>query len=114
MRIPSLALVLALGACDDTAPAPDASTVCDPMTVTVTPATPSVPAGMTVQLRATLTCTSGTTREITAQADWQTFDTFTATVSSGGLVTAKKAGQTTITATAATLTGMAMLTVTPP
>lgn len=110
----ALWIAIALAACDGSdGPEVDASTVCDPMMVTVTPASPSVPVGMTVQLAATLTCTSGVTRDITTQADWQTFDTFTATVSSAGLVTTKKRGMTTITATAATLMGMAALTVTP-
>lgn len=111
----ALTIAIALAACDSpTGPELDASTVCDPMMVTVTPASPTVPAGMTIQLAATLTCTSGVTRDITAQADWQTFDTFTATVSSAGLVTAKKVGATTITATSASLMGMAALTVTAP
>lgn len=83
------------------------------MAVSVAPATPSVPVGMTTQLAATLTCANGQTRDVTAQADWQTFDTFTATVSSAGVVTAKKAGMTMITATAANHMGMATLTVTP-
>jgi len=109
------ALLALAAACDGpTGPELDASTVCEPMMVTVTPASPSVAAGMTVQLTATLTCVSGVTRDITAQADWQTFDTFTATVSSAGLVTAKKIGMTTISATATTLMGMAALTVTAP
>lgn len=110
----ALWIAIALAACEGPdGPELDASTVCDPMMVTIAPAAPSVPVGMTVQLAAILTCTSGVTRDITAQADWQTFDTFTATVSSAGLVTAKKVGRTTITATAAALTGMAALTVTP-
>jgi uncharacterized protein YjdB len=108
-------IAIALAACDGPqGPELDASTVCDPMMVSVSPSSPTVPAGMTVQLTATLTCVSGVTRDITALADWQTFDTFTATVSSAGLVTAKKAGTTTITATSAGLMGMAALTVTPP
>lgn len=111
----ALWLPLALVACTDAgAPKPDASTACVPMSITVAPATPSVPAGMTVQLAATLICASGETRDVSTAADWQTFDTFTATVSSSGLVTAKKAGMTTITASAATVMGMARLTVTPP
>lgn len=110
-----LLIALALVACDGPkGPELDASTVCAPMMVTVTPAAPTVPVGMTVQLTATLTCTNGVTRDISAQADWQTFDTFIATVSSAGVATAKKAGMTTITATSAGLMGMAALTVTPP
>jgi uncharacterized protein YjdB len=108
-----IAIALLAGCDKPTGPELDASTVCAPMMVTVTPATPMVPVGMTVQLTATLTCANGVTRDITAQADWQTFDTFTATVSSAGLVTTKKAGSTTITATSAGLTGMAALTVRP-
>lgn len=110
-----LIIAILIAGCDGpSGPELDASTVCAPTMVTITPAAPMVPAGMTVQLTATLTCASGVTRDISALADWQTFDTFTATVSSTGLVTAKKAGMTTITATSAALMGMAALTVTPP
>ncbi len=84
------------------------------MSIAVTPATVSIPATMTAQLTATITCTSAATRDATDQVNWQVFNTFVATVSSKGVVTAKTAGMTMIVADAGGLMGMATVTVTPP
>jgi L-serine deaminase len=113
--IRGLILALVLAGCDGpTGPELDASTACTPMMLGVTPVTVSVPAGMTAQLTATITCTSGVTRDVTDQVNWQVFNTFVATVSSKGVVTAKTAGSTMIVADSAGLMGMATVTVTPP
>ncbi|MEO7097018.1 MAG: Ig-like domain-containing protein [Polyangiales bacterium] len=109
----ALCLAAALAACSDPkGPELDASTACTPMSLAVTPVTVSIPAGMTSQLAAVITCTSGATRDATEQVNWQVFNTFVATVSSKGVVTAKTAGTTMIVADAAGLMGMATVTVT--
>jgi len=88
-------------------------TVTEPVaTVTVTPATASVQAGSTVQLTATPRDTNGNTlsgRTIT----WSSSNTTMATVSAGGVVTARTAGSATITATSEGRSGTSAITVTP-
>ena len=85
-------------------PAPVAS-------VTVSPASPSVLIGQTVQLTATPRDANGNPlagRTIT----WSSDNTTVATVSTSGLVTAKVAGSATITATSEGQSGSASVTVT--
>ncbi|HYS59088.1 MAG TPA: alkaline phosphatase family protein [Gemmatimonadales bacterium] len=80
--------------------------------VTVSPASASVPAGQTVQLSATLRDANGTIltgRSVT----WASNNTPVATVTGTGLVTAKVAGSATITATSEGQSGTAAITVTP-
>jgi len=55
--------------------------------------------GQTSQLTATATMTNGTTQIITAQATWSSANQAVATVSSGGLVTARRSGTVQVTAT---------------
>ena len=79
-------------------------------TVTVTPAAPSVSAGQTVQLTATLKDSAGNTltgRTVT----WTSSNTAAATVSGSGLVTGVAAGSATITATSGGKSGTATITV---
>ncbi len=81
--------------------------------VTVSPASASVPAGQTAQLTATPKDAAGNPlsgRVIT----WASSNTSVATVSSSGLVTGKVAGSATITATSEGQSGTAAITVTPP
>src|SRR5204863_8608862 len=78
--------------------------------VTVSPATASVPAGQTVQLTATLKDANGNTltgRTVT----WVSSNTAAATVSASGLVTGKLAGAATITATSEAQSGTSAITV---
>jgi uncharacterized protein YjdB len=80
--------------------------------VTVTPASPSVAAGTTVQLTATLRDTDGNAlsgRPVT----WSSNAAGVATVSASGLVTGVGAGTATITATSEGKTGTSTITVTP-
>jgi uncharacterized protein YjdB len=81
--------------------------------VTVSPASASVPAGQTVQLTATPKDASGAPlsgRTVT----WSSDNTAVATVSSSGLVTGVAVGTATITATSEGKNGTAAMTVTPP
>src|SRR5207247_310288 len=81
--------------------------------VTVSPATASVPAGQTVQLTATLKDANGNTltgRTVT----WSSDNTAVATVSRSGLVSGVVAGAATITATSEAKTGTSAITVTAP
>src|SRR5207244_1302115 len=81
--------------------------------VTVSPASGSVPAGSTLQLAATPKDASGnalTGRTIT----WSSSDNSVATVSSSGLVSGVVAGSATITATSEGQSGPSAITVTPP
>src|SRR5439155_17156053 len=92
------------GAARLTVPVPVAS-------VTVSPASASVPAGQTAQLTATPKDVNGNPlsgRVIT----WASSNTSVATVSSNGLVTGKVAGSATITATSEGQSGTASVTVT--
>src|SRR5436309_12205760 len=80
--------------------------------VTVSPASASVPAGQTVQLSATLRDANGnilTGRSVT----WSSNNTPVATVTGAGLVTGKVAGSATITATSEGQSGTSAITVTP-
>src|SRR5438034_1080199 len=80
--------------------------------VTVSPASASVPVGQTVQLSATLRDANGailTGRPVA----WASNNTAAATVTGTGLVSAKVAGSATITATSEGQSGTAAMTVTP-
>ncbi len=96
--------------------------------IAVTPATPTVPRGLTKQMTATGTFSDNTTQDVTTQATWASDTPATATVNNAsgprGLVTTVAigtakitatigavAGSTTVTETAATLVSIA---VTPP
>src|SRR5439155_484148 len=83
-------------------------------TVTVSPATASVPVGQTVQLTATPRDANGT--PLTGRAvSWSSSNTSVATVSTSGRVTGAAAGSATITATSEGQSGTAAITVvTPP
>src|SRR5207247_7680798 len=80
--------------------------------VTVSPASASVPVGQTQQLTATLKDANGTVLTGRPVA-WSSNNTPVATVTGTGLVTAKVAGSATITATSEGQSGTAAITVTP-
>src|SRR6266702_445812 len=80
--------------------------------VTVSPASASVPVGQTQQLTATLKDANGTVLTGRPVA-WSSNNTPVATVTGTGLVTAKVAGSATITATSEGQSGTASITVTP-
>ena len=80
-------------------------------TITVTPATPSVVAGNTLQMIATGTYDDGSTKNISGTATWTTSDSSIATVSSAGVLTGVATGTATITATSAAISGTTTATV---
>jgi uncharacterized protein YjdB len=80
-------------------------------TITVTPATPSVIAGDTLQLTATGSYDDGSTKNISGSVTWTTSDNGVATVSSAGLLTGVAEGTATLTATSAAISGTTTATV---
>jgi uncharacterized protein YjdB len=80
--------------------------------VTVAPPSASVKVNSTVQLAATAFDANGNTVP-SATFTWQSSDGPTASVNSSGLVTGKKAGTVTITATSNAKSGSSTITVTP-
>ncbi len=82
--------------------------------VDLTPASPSVPRGGTLQLTATAVFTNGNPTDVTAQATWSSASSGVATVSSGGLLSGVVTGTSVVTATYLGVTGTTTATVTPP
>jgi len=108
-RISLFVLVALTAACSGDGPStPAAPTVA---TVSVSPATASVVAGLTTTLTASVRDASGTAMG-TAVA-WSSSNTAIATVGSGGVVTGVAAGMATITATADGKSGSSQVTVLP-
>jgi hypothetical protein len=66
--------------------------------ITVTPASPSIPVGVTHQFNATGTYSDGSTLDLTRSVTWASADTTQATIASSGLATAIAAGSSAITA----------------
>ncbi len=86
--------------------------------ITVTPASPSVAAGLTQQLTATARMTDTTTQDVTTQVVWASATSATATVSnavgSEGLATGVAEGTSVVSATLNAVSGSVTLTVTAP
>lgn len=78
--------------------------------IAVTPATPALAPGATVQLTAIATLVDGSTKDVTATAAWGSSDLTIAMVGAG-LVTAIADGATTIAATSSSVIGSAAVTV---
>ena len=78
--------------------------------IAVTPANPSMPAGLSQQLTATGTYTDGSTRDLTGVASWTSSDSTTVSVTSAGNATAVKQGSATITATSSGISGATTVT----
>ncbi len=83
-----------------------------PASVTVTPATASVPVGGSVQLSAEVLDDDGNVLDVTVT--WSSSSTGVATVSSSGLVSGTALGDATITARVKNVSGTAYVTVVPP
>ena len=79
--------------------------------VAVTGNAPTI--GLTAQLTATATFSSGVNQNVTSQATWQSSNTAIATVNSAGVVTGVSAGDVDITATYQAVAGRARLSVVP-
>jgi hypothetical protein len=108
MRTSAAFALLALGACGgggDGGPPAVA-------TVTITPATPQVEAGLTTQLSASARDAQG--NSLSNPITWSSSAATVATVSGAGLVTGVAAGTATITAAAGGKQGTATVTVVPP
>ncbi|MBI1740057.1 MAG: Ig-like domain-containing protein [Candidatus Koribacter versatilis] len=82
--------------------------------IQVTPANPSVAAGLTQQFRATGTYSDSTTKDLTSTATWSSSNATVATIAAGGLATSHAQGSSTITASQDGFTGTATLQVTAP
>ena len=80
--------------------------------IAVSPATASMTAGATQQLKANATYSDGTTSALTSGVTWTSSNTSIATVTSAGLATGVAAGTATIKAAADGFTATATLTVT--
>ncbi len=85
------------------------------LSITVTPAVPTIPLGSTKQFTATGSYTDGSTQNITGTVTWTSNTLAVATISNAagmnGLATSVGTGQTTITATLGSITGSTTLTV---
>ena len=86
------------------------------ISIAVTPATPTIALGATLQFTATGTFTDGTTQNLTGTATWSSDTVSTATIGTPGvtigLATGVGQGMANITATSGTVSGSTMLTVT--
>jgi len=82
------------------------------VSISVTPAAPSLAKGLTQAFTATGTFSDGTKQDLTASVTWASSNTATATIASTGIATGVAAGTTSISATQGSLTGSATLTVT--
>ncbi len=80
--------------------------------IDILPATASLTAGASQQFAATGHFSDGTSQDMTASVTWASQTTSVATISASGLVTAKSAGTSMITATSGGVTGSGSLTVT--
>ncbi|MBJ6725984.1 N,N-dimethylformamidase beta subunit family domain-containing protein [Geomesophilobacter sediminis] len=81
------------------------------VSLSVTPAAPTLLVGTTQQFTATGTYTDGSTQDLTSQVTWSTSNAAVATVAASGLATAVASGSSTITATSGTLRGSSTVTV---
>ena len=111
------AAVLAISACggggsgSGTTPPPTTPSL---VSIAVTPAAPSVAAGLTQQFVATGTYSDGTKTDLTHSATWSSDAPNIATVSTSGLATSKVQGAANITATVGSVKGSTGFTVTAP
>jgi hypothetical protein len=81
--------------------------------ITVTPSHPTLAAGQTQQFTATGTFSNNTTQNLTSQVTWASATTMVASITTGGLASARVVGTTTISATFNGISGSTVLTVTP-
>ncbi|HTC87348.1 MAG TPA: Ig-like domain-containing protein [Bryobacteraceae bacterium] len=84
------------------------------VSIAVSPAAGSIPAGTSQQYTATGTYTDGTTQNLTSAAVWTSSATGIATINSAGLATSSTPGGTTIEATVGSIQGSTPLTVIAP
>lgn len=94
--------------CGGTPSAPSQRTL---QSITVTPATATVPKGLSTTFAATGTYSDGTSGDVTSQATWASSNTSVAYMT-GAYASADSIGTSTVTATVGSLTATATLTVT--
>jgi uncharacterized protein YjdB len=82
--------------------------------IQVTPASPSVAAGLTQQFQAVGTYSDSSTKDLTSTVNWSSSSTTVATIAAGGLATSHAQGSATITASQNGVSGTATLQVTAP
>jgi uncharacterized cupredoxin-like copper-binding protein len=82
--------------------------------IAVTPDPGSVPAGASIQFKATATYSDGSAADITSTADWELENAAVATLGNAGSATADAAGSTTVTAIKDGVNGTAQMNVTLP
>ena len=80
-------------------------------TITVTPANPTIPKGLTQQFKATGNYSDGTHHDLTASVSWSSGTTTVATVDSNGSATAAGTGTAVIKATSGVVSGETKITV---
>jgi Bacterial Ig-like domain (group 2) len=76
------------------------------------PANSTIATGTTEPFTATGNYSDGSTKNLTGSVGWQSQNTNSATITTGGMATAKAAGSSTIMATSGSVTGSTLLTVT--
>jgi phospholipase C len=81
------------------------------VSITVTPANPILPVGVSVQMLATGTFSDGTKQDITTSVTWSSSSSSVASVSSNGVMTTNAAGLATVKAVQGTSSGSTSLTV---
>ena len=82
------------------------------VSIQVTPPNPSTPVGALQSFTATGTFSDGSQQNMTTSVNWTSSSSGVASIASSGVTTSLGAGQTTITATAGSVTGSTTLTVT--
>ena len=82
------------------------------VSISVTPANPSIVKNGTQQFTATGTYSDNSTQNLTSSVTWSSTNTAVATITSGGLATGVGAGSTTISATSGSISGSTNLVVT--
>lgn len=115
-----LSLSLVLFACggggssqpSSTTPPPPPTTSPSLTTLQVTPGAVSVAPGVTQQFTATGTYSDGSSKDLTASAQWNTSDSAIASMAGAGKVTAVGGGTVTVTATSGKVQALATLQVT--
>jgi Bacterial Ig-like domain (group 2) len=104
----SLCALLLLSSCAGTPPSSTPAL----RSITVMPANATIATGTTEPFTATGNYSDGSTKSLTGSVGWQSQNTNAATITTGGMATAKAAGSSTIMATSGSVTGSTLLTVT--
>jgi trimeric autotransporter adhesin len=82
------------------------------VSISVSPASSTLPSGETLKFSATGTYTDGSTKHLNSGVQWSSSNPTAATISAAGVASGVSMGTSTITATVGAITGTAVLTVT--